>query len=141
MFLVPINYLAIVVCGVVAMALGFLWYGPLFGKEWMKLVGMTQEKMTQAKKGMTKTYTISFLSSLVMAYALAHFVWFTAPGAGTVLVGIKTGIWAWVGFVATTSLSSYLYTAEKKPTRLYLIDTGYYLVLLVLMGVILAVWW
>lgn len=141
MFLVPINYLAVLACGVLSMALGFLWYGPLFGEEWMKLVGMTKDKMEKAKQDMNKTYTLSFLSSVVMAYVLAHFVWFSAPGAGTVLVGIKTGIWAWLGFVATTSLSQYLYSLEKKPMKLYVIDTGYYLVLLVLMGVVLAVWW
>ncbi len=140
MFLVPINYLAVLVCGVLSVVLGFLWYGPWFGEEWMKLIGMSKEKMEKAKQDMNQTYTISFLSSIVMAYALAHFVWFSAPGAGTVLVGIKTGIWAWVGFVATTTLSHYLYSPEKKPMKLYFIDTGYYLVLLVLMGVILAVW-
>ncbi|MBI2617713.1 DUF1761 domain-containing protein [Candidatus Gottesmanbacteria bacterium] len=138
MFLVPINYVAILLCGVAAMVVGFVWYGPLFGKEWMGLVGMTKEKMEKAKADMTKTYGLSFLSSLIMAYALAHFVWFTAPGSVDLTVGVKTALWAWVGFVATTAVSGYLYSPEKKPMKLFVIDTGYYLATLLVMGVILA---
>lgn len=140
MFLVPINYLAIIICGVAAMVIGFMWYGPLFGKEWMKLVGMTQKKMADAKDEMGMTYGLSFVSALIMAYALAHFIWFTAPGAVTPLIGIKTAIWAWVGFVATYGLTRHLYSVDKKPWTLYLIDTGYYLATLLVMGIILAVW-
>lgn len=39
--MVPVNYLAILVAAVLSMVLGFLWYGPLFGKEWTKLMGVT----------------------------------------------------------------------------------------------------
>ncbi|MBI3341870.1 DUF1761 domain-containing protein, partial [Candidatus Curtissbacteria bacterium] len=34
-----INYMAVVAAAVVNMVLGFLWYGPLFGKPWMKMMG------------------------------------------------------------------------------------------------------
>lgn len=140
MFLVPINYLAIILCAVASMVIGFLWYGPIFGKQWMKLVGMTKEKMEAAKGGMPKTYGVMFVSSLVMAYALAHFIWYAAPGSVTLLIGVKTALWGWVGFVATTTLSRFLFSPEKKPMTLYYIDTGYYLVTLVVMGGILALW-
>lgn len=140
MFLVPINYLAIVLCAVASMVIGFLWYGPLFGSQWMKLVGMTKEKMESAKSEMPKTYGIMFASSLLMAYALAHFIWYAAPGSGTLLIGVKTALWAWVGFVATTILSGFLFSPEKKPMKLFYINTGYYLAVLVVMGAILALW-
>ena len=138
MFLVPINYLAILLCGVAAMVLGFLWYGPIFGKEWSKMVGMTKEKMDKAKGAMPKTYGLMFISSLVMAYALAHFIWYAAPGTVTLLIGVKTAVWGWLGFVATYAFSKFLFNAEDKPWMLLVIDTGYYLVLLVLMGAIIA---
>ena len=48
---VEINYLAVLVAGVAAVAVGFLWYGPLlFAKPWMKLMGHTKETMEGAKK-------------------------------------------------------------------------------------------
>ena len=30
-----LNYLAIVVAGIVPMIVGALWYGPIFGKRWL----------------------------------------------------------------------------------------------------------
>lgn len=140
MFLVPINWLAILACGVAAMAIGFVWYGPLFGKEWMKLIGMTEKKMEATKKDITTTYTTSFAVSLLMAYALAHFIWFTAPGAVNVIIGVKTALWAWVGFVVTIAINNNLFAPVKKPTNLITIESGYYLVILVAMGAIIAIW-
>lgn len=136
-FLVPINYFAILLCGVAAMVIGYLWYGPLFGKEWMKLVGMTKDKMEKAKADMPVTYGIMFGSSLVMAYALAHFVWYAAPGSLTLFIAVKTALWAWIGFVATVSLSRFIFAPEKKPYTLLAIDAGYYLAVLVTMAAIL----
>lgn len=133
-FMVPVNYFAIILCGVFAMMLGFLWYGPLFGKQWSKLVGLTKDKMMEANKDMPKTYGLMFGASLVMAYVLAHFVWYAAPGHLTLFIALKTAVWAWLGFVATTAVSKYLFTPEKKPLKLLVIDSGYYLVSLLIMA-------
>jgi hypothetical protein len=45
-----INYLAILASGIIMMVLGYLWYGPLFGKPWMKLAGITKSDMEKSKK-------------------------------------------------------------------------------------------
>ena len=42
---VEINFLAVLVCGVVSMIIGATWYGPLFGKKWMKEEGSTEEEL------------------------------------------------------------------------------------------------
>jgi hypothetical protein len=44
----------------------------------------------------------------------------------------------WLGFVAVATLGSV--TFEKRPLNLYLINNGYLLLALLLMGVVLAVW-
>jgi hypothetical protein len=75
MDVVPINYIAILLCAVVTMAIGFAWYGPLFGKLWSRLMGfgeMTPEKMKEMQKAAMPGYAASFAGSLVMAYVLAH---------------------------------------------------------------------
>lgn len=36
-----LNHLAIVVSAVTYFGLGSVWFGPLFGKQWLKLVGLT----------------------------------------------------------------------------------------------------
>ena len=135
-FQVPVNYFAVLLCGIVSMVIGYLWYGPLFGKAWMKLVGFTSEKMAKAKKNMAQTYVLMFISSLIMAYVLAHFIWYAAPGSNTLFISIKTALWAWVGFIATVSTSKYLFSPDRKSLKLLFIETGFYLVSLVVMGVI-----
>ncbi|MBI2026526.1 MAG: DUF1761 domain-containing protein, partial [Deltaproteobacteria bacterium] len=94
-----INYVAVIVAAIVSMGIGFLWYGPLFGKAWIKLSGMSMKDMDAAKKkGMAKTYVIAFIGTLVMAYVLAHFVDYV--GATTLSAGAELGSWLWIGFFA-----------------------------------------
>lgn len=139
MFRVPINYLAVILCGVSYMVIGYLWYGPFFGKKWMKLVGVTEKKIKEGQKDMAGSYLLSFIFALIMAYVLAHFIWFTAPGAGTVMIGVKTALWSWLGFVITTGASRYIYNTDNKPWDLYIFDGCFNLVSMVVMGIILSV--
>lgn len=136
---VEINYLAVLVAALASIVLGSLWYSPvLFGKEWMKLSKITEKDVAAAKKkgGMWKYYLGAFVASLVTAYILAHFVDYA--GATTIIGGLQLGFWVWLGFIVTTLLSSVLW--EGKPVKLYLISIGYYLVLFLLMGALLAAW-
>jgi hypothetical protein len=134
---VTVNYLAVIAAAVVHMAIGFTWYGPLYGKEWMRLVGMTPEKMEEAKKkGMGKTYALGFLTSLVMAYVMAHIVRYAE--ASTFQEGMQGGFWVWLGFVATVTMGPILW--EGKPWKLWYLNAGYYLAALLVMGGILTVW-
>ncbi len=128
------NWLAIIVAAVVQMALGFLWYGPLFGKTWMSLMGISQQNIPSG--GMGKTYAWSALGSLVTAFVLSKVV--IAMGASSLGAGIVVGFWIWLGFVATVTLGSILY--ERRSSNLYILNNGYQLVALAIMGAILAVW-
>ena len=129
------NWLEIVVAAVTAMVLGFLWYGPIFGKYWMKLTGMTEAKMNEAKKkGMARSYATMMVSALVMAYALSMFI--SKIGANSMMDGVLVGFWAWLGFAAPVQLSKVLWGSDT--WELYYLETGYYLVSLVLMGAIIG---
>lgn len=139
MFQVPINYFAVIIAGIASMIVGFIWYGPLFGEEWKKMAGMSKEKMEKAKKEeMQKTYILTFLLTLVMAYVLDHFIWFSAPGSVTPVIGIKTALWAWVGFLFPLMVTNHLFAADKKPLKLLLIGGSHELVSLAVMGAILG---
>ena len=51
-----INFAAVLVAAIVGFIIGILWYGPLFGKSWMRLMGMTDKQLKEARqKGMGKT--------------------------------------------------------------------------------------
>lgn len=137
----PINYVAVVAAAVASMILGFLWYGPLFGKQWIALMGFTKAHMEAAKvQGMTKQFVLAFIGSLVMAWVLAHSLVFasaylnaTGPSAG-----LMAGFWNWLGFIAPVTLGSVLW--EGKSWNLWLLNNGYQLLSLLVMGVILAIW-
>ena len=134
-----INLTAVLVAAVSSMVVGFLWYSQLlFGKQWMELVGMSKGHMEDAKASMGKTYGLSFLGSLVMAYVLAHIISYT--NATTWQSGIQGGFWMWLGFVATTGANEYIYAVKPKPWTLYFINQGNILVTLMVMGAILARW-
>jgi len=133
--LIQVNYVAVLICAIAAMVTGFLWYGKmLFGKSWMKLTGVTD---VDAKSGnMPLLYGSMFIGALVEAYVLSHFIHYA--GAFTLVNGIKTGVWAWLGFVGPVMMGSYMFS--KRPMKLFYIDTGYALVNLMVMGAILATW-
>lgn len=123
------------------MALGFLWYGPFFGKSWVTLSGLSPEKMNEAKaKGMGKTFTIAFIGSLVMSYVLLHSLVFASTylKVSGISAGLMAGFWNWLGFIAPVSLGVVLW--EGKPWKLWLMNSGYYLISLMVMGVIFATW-
>jgi hypothetical protein len=134
---VSINYLAVLVCGIIYMVVGALWYSPLlFGKIWTAAMGKTEQELKEMQKGVWKTYLLSFISALVMAFVLAHIIDFAR--ADTVVEGLQTGLWIWLGFVITTGLAAVIFEGRSK--RLYFIYNGYMLVTFLIMGLILAVW-
>lgn len=139
--MVQVNYLAILLCTVLSMVLGSLWYGPIFGKPWMKLMGMKKESM----KGITgsemaKLYGIQTIGSIIMAFVMAHSLVFASvyQNISGVSAGLQAGFWNWLGFVAPVTLTTVLW--EGKSWKLWILNNGYFLVLLSMFGVILSVW-
>lgn len=136
---VAVNWVAVVVATVVAMALGFLWYSnTLFGKAWTKAMGWSAKDMEKMKKDMdmTKTYGMTAVAALVMAYVLAYFLGLLKVTDAA--LGAQVGFWVWLGFVATTSLTNVVF--EGKNWTSYWIGMGYQLVSLAAMGAIIASW-
>jgi hypothetical protein len=137
-----INYLAVLIAGIASVVFGSLWYGPLFGKKWMAFSGFGPEKMTEmkAKGGAGKSYFLAFIGSLVMSYVLANALVFASfftfsEGARA---GAMVGFWNWLGFIAPVTMGSVLW--EGKSWRLWFLNNAYYLVSLIAMGIILALW-
>ncbi len=129
-----INVAAVVISAVVYWLLGALWYGVLFGKQWMALEGLNMEHLQQQSP--TVPYIIAMLANLVLASVLAKIcVW---READTAVKGAALGVLLWIGFIATTSFTTYLFEGRSK--QLFLINYGYSLVGMLLMGAILGAW-
>ena len=132
-----VNYYAILVCGVSSMALGMMWYGPIFGKVWVKLMGFTQAHMEAAqKKGMGPSYILSFLSSCITAFVLSGYLSYNGLATiNTAMIGV---LFIWLGFYATTAISPVLW--EGKSWKLYFIGIAHQLVQLAMFAAILVSW-
>lgn len=134
---VDVNYFGIIASGIFMMILGYAWYGPLFGKPWMKMVGLKKEDMSGMNGAqMAKTYGLMFVSSLVMAYVFAYIL--GVFQVETIFTAVTAAFWTWLGFIATTMFSGILWL--KKPMNLFVIDAGYYLAGLIGIGIILTLW-
>lgn len=128
---IHINYLAVLVVTILAFVLGGLWYGPLFGKAWMKESGV---KEGDGKDKMVRTFGLTFLLNIIISLNLSAFLGPKADLQFGLFAGLATGI----GFVSASLGIVYLFS--QKSLRLFLIDAGYQTVIYAIMGAILGAW-
>ena len=131
---VPINYWALVVAALIRIALGAAWYSPIgFIERWRTAVGIDEATM---KAGMLRAVAFDVVGALVMAFVLVHAVVYAE--AATLGQGAAVGFFNWLGFVAVVLFSATMH--EHRPIRYFMINAGYNLIALILMGAVLAVW-
>jgi hypothetical protein len=128
-----LNYWAILAAAVSTFLIGGLWYSPaVLGKIWMRENGFTEADM---KKGnMAKIFGLAFILGLISAINLAMFLGPTAD----VTMGGFYGFLAGFGWVATFVGTHYLF--ERKSFTLFLINAGYSVIALTVMGLIIGGW-
>ncbi|HEY5616441.1 MAG TPA: DUF1761 domain-containing protein [Vicinamibacterales bacterium] len=122
-----ISLVATLTATVAGFALGALWYGPLFGKSWMRAVGMTPEEIRRDFSP-ARTYGATFVLGLVAAYAFGLYL---GPNPGRAFAIVAGGA-AGVCWVATSLAMNYLF--ERKPAVLIAINGGYHAVRFTLIG-------
>jgi hypothetical protein len=128
-----VNWLAVIAAALSAFILGGIWYSPvLFGNAWMKENRFTLETVKAGNK--TKIFGWSLLLTLIMAVNLAMFL--NTPDMTFLqglTYGLLAGVWVFCGIaiVALFELKGWLYI---------LVNGGYCLVSLGLMGAILGAW-
>ena len=130
------NWLAILAAVVVTQILGFLWYGPLFGKPWMAGMGKTQEEI-QAGGNVGKAVAIGVICSIVMTVSLAIVI-LELSATPDLTSGIKIGLLASIGFVATTLWSGAIY--EDRNMTVTIISIAYQVVAITAAGAIIGGW-
>jgi hypothetical protein len=131
-----VNYWAILGGAVFLFIMGFVWYGPLFGKRWMKITGgenMSKEEMAEAMKGMTTSYILIFFSSLATSYVLYHFVKLLGNG-------VEAALWIWLGFAMPMAAGAMFDTKKGLILTKFLIVAGFQLITLVVLGWGFTMW-
>lgn len=131
---VHVNYLAVLIAAVANYVIATIWYAAIFGKVWQKLTGITDMKPAPMN------IVLVFIGSLFLSFVLYHAIVFGDAylKVSGIAGGIMCGFFNWLGFIAPVTLSTKLY--EKKPWGLWLLDNGFWLTSLIVMGVIESFW-
>lgn len=132
-----VNWLAVLVCAVLSMVIGFIWYGPLFAKQWSALTGWTNEKVAAlGQSALMRSYGLAFVAAFVIATVLSLAL--RATGAAGIGDGLVTAAVLWVGFTGATIGVNMVF--ERRPLMLFGIEAGYHLVSLLVYSVVLSLW-
>ncbi len=131
---VPVNYLAVVVAAVATYVIGIIWYAALFRKAWLRLSGLSEMKVS------VLSVVLSLIGAFLMSYVLHHALFFASAylkvsGVGA---GLEVGVFNWLGFIAPVTVGVVIY--EKKSWLLWILNNGYWLLSLLVMGIILSLW-
>lgn len=133
---VAINYWAVLVAAIVNMAVGSIWYGPVFGKMWMSLTGLTKDSMKSMPLSVAQAMGLGLVTALLMSYVLAYFAFvYGAVGASEALT---LALLVWLGFFVTNTAGGFIW--EGRPFKLFLLNAAQQLVSLGLMALVLVLW-
>ena len=126
-----VNIIEVAAAGIATFILGFIWYGPLFGKQWMQYRGVKEQNMK--KEGMAKVMAGGLVTSLISAYVLGGFI--STAVSSDLMTALMVGFLAWFGFQATILAGSVLW--ENKPIGLFALNAAYQLSAALIMSAIL----
>lgn len=136
-----VNYYAVLASAFIALAVGAVWYGPLFGTLWKRLEGLSDEAMRTMSLSPLQAMTGGFITSLMMMYVLAQ-LHISSTAYYTLSSGLAGGLmnafWLWIGFAVPLTAGSFLWSG--KSWKLWALNASYYLVVLMLAGALMGAW-
>ena len=130
-----VNYFAVVIAALAGFGLGAVWYSVL-SKPWMHAVGLTEAECKARNQGAGRIvpFVISIVALFVMAWMLAGIMGHL--GQISIRGGVISGFLVWLGFVITTMGVNHWFSGA--PTKLTLIDGGYWLAVLLIQGAVIG---
>jgi hypothetical protein len=113
------------------MILGFLWYGPLFGKTWLQAIGKVARGVGRCSRADDPFHGRS--NRRVARAGLASGIAFPDIWTGAIY-----GLVIAIAFVTTNALTTAAF--ESRPSTLTTLGVTYQIVGLTMMGAILGAW-
>ncbi len=112
------------------MFLGFLWYTPFFGKQWLKLTGLDAKLKDEKAPNMAWCLLLSLITGMAMASVLSM-----AIASYSLTKSLEIAFILWAAFCGLNSATNHAY--GNRPFALWAIEAGYPLVSLLMMAVII----
>ena len=130
-----INHVAVWMAGIVQFMLGAGWY-TLLGPAWMAGIGKDEVQLAAEIGHSPLPYILALVAALVIAYTLAWL--FPRIGIQSAAGGAKAGAALALALIGSTLAQNYGF--EARPVSLWLINAGYMIVGMAIMGAIVAHW-
>lgn len=130
-----------IIAAVIAQVVGWLWHGPLFGKQWGMSCGMSEEQMKTMKplwKQMAWPLGLNFIANL--AYAFILFNLLGAFGAFTTYAAIHTSAIIFAGFILPLLVTNTIWNGRlpKSQKIMFGISFGYQIINLVIWSILFS---
>jgi hypothetical protein len=129
------NYLAIAVAAVACFLFEAGWYS-LFLKAWLDGIGRSMSWLMNCGMSPSLQYGTALVSAAVIAATISCVTQLTGPQ--TLLRGIRVAVLLWFGLVLTTWATEYIF--EVRSLKIFAINTGFWLLGMILMGAIVGAW-
>jgi hypothetical protein len=131
-----LNWIAVLCAGAAGWVLAAVWYSMLFGKIWAREQERHLGRPCGAGRSMPLMLVSTFVLNVMMATAMAYLI--KRTGFADMNHAIKLAVATGIGFAGTALTIVSVW--EGKPTKVWLIDTSYYLVSAIVLAAILISW-
>ena len=128
-----INHMAVWIAAIVFFGWGALWYGLLFGTQWLAALGKPMSELNSSPT----VYLWSFVLGLILAYATAMALT-RHPEDQSVSQGISFALFMGIALYATQTLNHVIY--ENGSFALWIINTAYTVIGFAIVGAIIGAW-
>ena len=125
-----VSWIGVAIAAAFTFVLGALWYGPLFGKRWIVLIGKRMEDLGTASPPIA-SLLLSAITALVSATGISVLV---GAFANDLVTAAFVGLLVWAVAVLPVKLNDVSYAG--RPLGLFYVDGAYQFVSLVGMAVI-----
>ena len=129
------NYLAIALAAVACFVFEAAWYS-YFLQDWIDGIGRTRESLMASGVNPNIQYVTALLCAAVIAGAISCVTQLTGPQ--TALRGMRVAALMWLSCVMTTWATEYVF--EVRTYKLFAINTGFWLIGMLMMGAIVGGW-
>jgi Protein of unknown function (DUF1761) len=132
-------YLTVFTCTILAIIIGSLWFGPIFGKRWMSLNNMILPEDPIAKKEalkkMAPVYVIQFLLSFFQIFILSIYIQAIPDFSGVEHAAILCA-----AFIIPTYAGSVMWSGDSRKVALekFLLQAGAAIISMIVFGAVLG---
>lgn len=122
----------ILISGVINMVGGMLWYGPIFGRIWMKGMGIdpdNKEQIAEMQKDAAPGYVFSLVFALIFGYALDLVV--NTLALNNVFIALAAVLIIYIGFSVGNTIKGLLWGETSR--TVFIINTAFELFYLIVL--------